>query len=185
MKKSLSAVLIMVFSLLCSATFSTAAARYYHYTYGHYSPWHHYSPSYHYNSHYYYHADSYLPMFGIGVLAGAMASSIIYEPPGYQTIVYKTAPPMVTLKEPPGVNSRVPSTPPPPERILRQVKITEQQVNVRSGPGLDSTVIGQAKAGQTVDVIGAAPEWLYIRTGAGQYGWIMSQYTMELAGPVG
>jgi len=74
---------------------------------------------------------------------------------------------------------------PQPEVVLRQVKITERIVNVRSGPGLDSTIIGQAVAGQTIDVIGAAPDWLYIRTRAGQYGWVMSQYTVASGGPVG
>ena len=39
--------------------------------------------------------------------------------------------------------------------------------------------------GEILDVLGAAADWLYIKTKAGQYGWVMSQYTLEAEGPVG
>ena len=73
----------------------------------------------------------------------------------------------------------------PPELVLRQVKIIAKIVNIRSGPGLENTVINQARHNETVDVVGVAPDWLYVKTGKGQYGWLMTQYTLEVDRPVG
>lgn len=69
--------------------------------------------------------------------------------------------------------------------ILRYIKPTVRILNLRSGPGLDEEIIGQAAFGEVLGVIGAAPEWLYIKTQTGQYGWVMTQYTQALEGPAG
>lgn len=73
----------------------------------------------------------------------------------------------------------------PQELVLRQVKIIAKIVNIRSGPGLENTVINQAHRDETVDVIGVSPDWLYVKTQEGQYGWLMTQYTLEVDRPVG
>jgi uncharacterized protein YgiM (DUF1202 family) len=65
------------------------------------------------------------------------------------------------------------------------VKIIERIVNIRSGPGMENFVIDQAHQDETIDVMGAAAEWLYVRTAGGRYGWIMTQYTRETDRPVG
>ena len=46
-------------------------------------------------------------------------------------------------------------------------------------------VTSQVQRGDILDVIGAAPDWLYVRTESGLYGWVMAQYTREAEGPVG
>jgi hypothetical protein len=183
MKKSISSLLVLSLCML-STTLAVAGSRYYGHDYGNYGRSYHHS----YGSHHYrpsYHGDHFLPLLGVGLLAGAVVGSIIYDPPRHQAVVYRTAPPVIIQSEPVFVNSRTASVAPQPEVVLKQVKITERIVNVRSGPGLDTAIIGQASVGQIVDVIGAAPEWLYIRTGTGQYGWVMSQYTVDSGGPVG
>lgn len=45
--------------------------------------------------------------------------------------------------------------------------------------------MGQVEEGTTLDVVGAVPEWLYIKTASGQYGWVMSKYTLDAETPVG
>ncbi len=170
--------------MLSTASFAAAGPRHINHGYRNYHGGYHHSYNYR-PYHHSYHTDSYLPLLGVGLLAGAVVGSMIYEPPRRQTIVYSPPPTVVLQSAPMVVSSRVASATPQSEVILRQVKITERIVNVRSGPGLDSTIIGQALAGQTLDVIGAAPEWLYVRTETGQRGWVMSQYTAESAGPVG
>ncbi|MBU1565614.1 MAG: SH3 domain-containing protein [Proteobacteria bacterium] len=176
MKKPVSILLVLSLCMLSTATLAAARSR----NDGHGNYYSGYQHSYSYRPyHHSYHAGSYLPLVGVGLLAGAVVGSMIYEPPRHQTIIYSTPPPLIVQSEP--MDSDVPE----PELVIKQVKITERIVNVRSGPGLDSAIIGQAVAGQTVDVIGAAPEWLYVRTGTGVYGWVMSQYTVESGGPVG
>lgn len=184
MKKPVSIALILAFCMLSTVPLASAGSRHYNSGYGNYYRGHHSPYNY---SHYRHsrHADSFLPLLGIGLLTGAVVGSMIYEPPRQQTVVYNTPPPVIIRSEPIVINRPMASVAPPPEIVLRQVRITERIVNVRSGPGLDSTIIGQAVAGQNVEVIGAAPDWLYIRTKAGQYGWVMSQYTVESGGPVG
>ncbi len=184
MKKSLSVVLILSFCMLSTVTLAHANSRYYTNGYGNYNRGHHAPYNYHHYRHSY-HADNFLPLLGIGLLTGAVVGSMIYQPPRQPIVVYNTPPPVIIQSEPIVINRPMASIAPQPEVVLRQVKITERIVNVRSGPGLDSAIIGQAVAGQNVDVIGAAPDWLYIRTRAGQYGWVISQYTVESGGPVG
>lgn len=182
MKKSVSIILVLSLGMLLTATLVEAGSRYYHYGHSNY-----YRHPYTYRPyHRPYHSHSYLlPLLGVGLVAGAVAGSMMYEPPSRQTIVYRTPPPVIIQSEPITYSSQPAPVAPPQEVILRQVKVTERIVNVRSGPGLDSTIIGQAVAGQTLDVIGAAPEWLYIRMDNGLYGWVMAQYTVESANPVG
>lgn len=186
MKKLSTILLVLSFLLFSPATFTLAGPRYYGHDYGNYYRGHHQSYRYH---HYprSYHGDVFLTHLGVGLLAGAVVGSILYEPPRQQTVVYAAPPPRMVRYEP-AVISRSMSmaeAAPGPELVLRRVQVTERLVNIRSLPGLDSSVIGQAVAGQTIDVVGAAPEWLYVRMASGQHGWIMSQYTVESAGPAG
>ncbi|KJR98470.1 MAG: hypothetical protein VR65_20880 [Desulfobulbaceae bacterium BRH_c16a] len=60
-----------------------------------------------------------------------------------------------------------------------------QILNIRSGPGFEEEVIGQAILGEILGVIGAAPGWLYVKTEEGRYGWVKTEYTQEMSGPVG
>lgn len=183
MKKLSASVLVLSFLLFSPATFALAGPRYYGHEYGNYYRGHHQSYRYH---HYprSYHGDVFLTHLGFGLLAGAVVGSILFEPPRQRTVVYAAPPPPMVRYET-AVVRPIPEIGYRPGPVLRQVKVTENLVNIRALPGLDSSVIGQAVEGQTVDVVGAAPEWLYVRTASGQRGWIMSQYTVESAGPAG
>ena len=176
MRRSLAAFLILTLALISAHTVALAGSHYYYdpgyrpYVYHHHAPYR-----------YRYHGDAWIPMLGVGLLTGAMVGAMVATPPPPRTVYYPVQPvnvysPQVTTL-PPAVES--------PEMVLRQVTITEKLVNVRSGPGLETTVLGRATAGQVVDVIGAAPDWLYIRLENGQHGWIMTRYTTETASPVG
>ena len=185
MKRSISALLILIFVALVPAAPSLAGSRYHSYS-NHYSGGYgsHYYP---YRSYSHHHSDRFLTHLGVGLLAGAVVGSILYQPPPPRTVVY-TAPPPVIVQSNPIVVRQQPayySSPPPAESVLREVKSTVQMLNVRSGPGLDEEVIGQAGLGEVLGVIGAAPEWLYIITEEGRRGWVMTQYTQNVDGPLG
>jgi uncharacterized protein YgiM (DUF1202 family) len=185
MNRPLSVLAVMILFLVSSTSIAVAGSRHYrHYDYGYRHYGHHPVPYRHYYPapyRYRHHHDTWLPMLGVGLVTGAMVGAMAATPSPPRTVYYPA--PAVTV-----YSSQV-STPPPlveqPELVLRQVSITEKLVNVRSGPGLDTAVLDRAVAGQVVDVIGAAPEWLYIRTENGRYGWIMTRYTTEVASPLG
>lgn len=178
MKRRLSTFAVVALFLMSSTSMALAGSRHYrHYDYGYRHYGHHYPVPYHYR----YHHDTWLPMLGVGLLTGAMVGAMVATPPPPRTVYYQAPAAAV-------YSSQVRTQPPlveQPELVLRQVSITEKLVNVRSGPGLDTSVLDRAVAGQIVDVIGAAPEWLYIRTETGRYGWIMTRYTTEVASPLG
>lgn len=195
MKRLIAFLLVLIFAVLLPATSSLAGSRYYssryyggyrsHYP--HYYPYH-YRHSYPYHYRHSHHSDD-LAYLGVGLLTGAVIGSILYQPPVQRTVVY-SAPPVVYSTPPPVVVHRSPVVAPHPQyspdsEVLRQVRPTVRILNLRSGPGLDEEVIGQASFGEILGVIGAAPEWLYVKTQTGQYGWVMTQYTQALEGPVG
>ena len=177
----ISFLLVLMFAVLVPATSSLAGSRYYsnHY-YGDYRS--HYYPYHHRHS---YHSGDSLAFLGIGLLTGAVVGSMLYQPPPVErTVVYAPPPPPIVVHRSPVIVTPQPGYYPDNE-VLRQVKPTVSILNLRSGPGLDEEVIGQATYGEILGVIGAAPEWLYVKTQTGQYGWVMSQYTQALEGPVG
>jgi uncharacterized protein YgiM (DUF1202 family) len=176
MRKTLSLLLIFSLLLVSTATLAVAGSRHSYYGYGG-----HYRPYSYGHSH---HSDHALGYLGIGLLTGAVVGTILANPPT-ERVVYTTPPPVILQSEPIIVTRPPAYGTPDREVVLRQVRITVPSVNVRSGPGLDSGVIGQVVEGQTLDVIGAAPEWLYVKTSSGQYGWVMAQYTVESAEPAG
>lgn len=62
------------------------------------------------------------------------------------------------------------------------VAVTAQLLNVRSGPGMEHPVIHQVAKGTLLETHGAAPGWLYVKLPSrGQYGWVMSQFTLSQA----
>jgi uncharacterized protein YgiM (DUF1202 family) len=175
MRKAVTCLLVVSITLLFSASVAIAGLRHYRFhDYGY-----RYPQLYHHPVRYRHHHGPWLPVFGAGLITGVVVSSVAAPPP--PRAVYLPAPTVVYA--PPA------NLPPPPvaqsEMVLRQVSVTEKLVNLRSGPGLDTAILGSAVAGQVVDVIGTAPEWLYVRTGSRQYGWIMTRFTAEVASPVG
>jgi hypothetical protein len=61
------------------------------------------------------------------------------------------------------------------------VMVWTSTLNVRSGPGENFPVIGQAWQGETLFVNGQSPGWYYVQSASGAFGWIMSSYTHPLA----
>jgi len=101
-------------------------------------------------------------------------STVAYHAPQRETIYLQ---PVTTWQQP----NLVPQT----EPILRQVTITSKMLNVRTLPEMNSTIIRQIQQGDTVGVIGAAPEWLYIKTDDENHGWIKTIFTTETDFPSG
>lgn len=182
MKKTLLSVLTAVLFLLSTLTPAIAGHRHARH---HYKPHHyHYKHPYkhHYKHHRYYrfhnHHDHFWVSLGVGVLTGALIHAITTPP--RRSVVY-TTPPVIERPNPPVVyyQNSPPATPPQPDTILRMVTVSTDLLNVRFGPDTNSSIVTQLGHGAVVGVIGAAPDWLYIRTSDGLYGWVMMKYTYE------
>lgn len=86
---------------------------------------------------------------------------------GYEVV---PAPPEASASE---------ATPPPANG--QSLVVQAQMLNVRSGPGLNHTIIHQVRSGQQLIIQGSAPGWYYVLLPDGTYGWVMSKYTIRLA----
>lgn len=163
--------------LLIFSTTAIAAAGGRYYGYGHHSYGSHYSSKYYGHRH---SSGDVWAVLGIGLLSGLLFSAIINSQPRERTrtVVYHAAP---RYQPPQYTYSSVVPLPPQPELILHQVEITVPLLNLRSTPDLAAPVSLQLHEGAQVGVIGAAPEWLYIKTEEGNYGWIKEQYTRMLS----
>ena len=183
MKKLVSIFLLMTFFIISAGSEALAGGRYHGYKNHHYrGGGHHYKYSHH-RGHYY-NSNRYWTSWGVGLLTGAVISTVLYQPPRPRTVVYTSQPQVIVRSEPIVIRQNQPVAP-SPVFALRQVRITTDVLNVRHIPDSGASIINQLRFGQTVDVIGAAPEWLYIKTTAGQHGWVMTRYTSEGDYPVG
>jgi hypothetical protein len=63
----------------------------------------------------------------------------------------------------------------------QQMVITEELLNVRSGPGSDYPVVYVLHSGDVVTVHGYDSVWLYITNSNDENGWIMNQYASPVA----
>lgn len=187
MGKSVTALIVMGVFLLSWVATSHAGSRYHHgrsWRNIHYDR----SPVYYrhdYRNHHS-HGNRYWSYLGVGLLAGTVIGAIAYSSYTPQTVVYTRPAPVFVYREPVVVYQpyRSPFAG-QPETVLRKVETTPRLLNVRSRPGLDGIITDRVQQGEQLDVIGAAPGWLYIKTLSGQYGWVMTQYTREADGPVG
>jgi uncharacterized protein YgiM (DUF1202 family) len=191
MGKSKQVLCILILFLCSSATTAIAGGRYY--SSGYRSSYHsgsHVQYRHNYNNYggnrgHYYRSNEFWAPLGVGFLAGAVVGAIAQQPERQRTIVYNNAPPVIMQTDPIIVRQQYIQPSPPPQLILKRVRTMAKLLNVRVGPGMHSNVTGQVQKGEILDVLGAAADWLYIKTKAGQYGWVMSQYTLEAEGPVG
>lgn len=185
MFKNLTILSAIVFFLISTVLSSFAGSRYYSSGYRN----HHHS-RYHVNRYYNHYNHSYDSSYiwaglGIGLLTGVVVGTIFSEPVRQQTVVYTTPPPATVYAEPVYVREEFIPSVSQTDIILRRVETTPHLLNVRSGPGFDTTITGQVLQGSILDVIGAAPEWLYVKTPAGQLGWVLTEFTIETEAPVG
>lgn len=161
---------IVVFSSVFLAFSSTPS-----YAYRHYRGYYHHG-----------HGIDVLVPLGFGLLAGALIAGAASPPPP-PTVVYRQVP-VVVAPPPPPVHyySYTPAPQEPTnEVILKQVGITTSLLNVRSGPGVETSVVDQVHRGEVLDVIGENPGWLYVRTPDGVHGWVMARYTAVRTTPAG
>ena len=134
--------------------------------------------------HYYhrYGGGNVLVPLSVGLIAGAVIAGAVAQPPP-PAVIYQQAPPAMVA---PPVTYYAP--PPPPqsaEIVINQVAATTGVLNIRSGPGLDTPVIDQVRHGEVLDVVGASPGWLYVRTTSGLHGWVMTKFTSVRSTPAG
>jgi uncharacterized protein YgiM (DUF1202 family) len=166
MKKS--AFVLLISSVFLIFSVSTSFAGYRHY------------PSYHHHGHG--GIDVLVPL-GFGLIAGAIIAGAAAQPPP-SPVIYRQAPPPVIVSPPVQYYSFSPA-PLSEELVINRVSITTGLLNVRSGPGLETPVIDQVRLGEILDVIGASPGWLYIRTSSGEHGWVMTKFTSIRTTPAG
>ncbi|HKS24308.1 MAG TPA: SH3 domain-containing protein, partial [Thermoanaerobaculia bacterium] len=65
---------------------------------------------------------------------------------------------------------------PAEERALGSGRVNASLLNVRSEPSLQGEVVGHARRGERVTILGESGEWLRVRTGGGEVGWVSSQH---------
>ena len=190
--KKLRHVLSLSIILLFGLTSLCQAGRYYGHGYRHYG--HRYDHSTYYNGHRsrHYDSDRLWVYLGIGILSGLVVGSIVSAAPRQRTVIYDEhsfAPvsyrsPRVVVRTPPEIIIRQ-EVYMPVEPVLERVATTPSLLNLRAIPDGEADIIGRLERGTMVDVIGAAPDWLYIKTESGEYGWIMQRYTRPAETPVG
>jgi uncharacterized protein YgiM (DUF1202 family) len=69
-----------------------------------------------------------------------------------------------------------PPAPPPAETAIGTGRVNASLLNVRSAPSMEGEVIGHARRGERVTILAESGEWLRVRTGAGEVGWVSSQH---------
>ena len=60
------------------------------------------------------------------------------------------------------------------------VKVITKVLNVRTGPGVENSIVFQVYANMLLQVIGNAEGWLYVQLPDGNKGWVMAKFTMSL-----
>lgn len=174
MKKSITVLTATLF-FLASTSLAFAGG------YGHYRGHHH--SHHHYRSHVYYSGDLFWFGLGMGVLTGIVAGSTYYAPsPPQPSVVYRGSttvviPPVASETGPSGFGQALSAE-------YGMVTVNAAELNLRSGPGLDHSVTGAVHKGEVLAVIESVPDWSYIRTPDGIYGWVMDKYTTP-SRPVG
>ena len=61
--------------------------------------------------------------------------------------------------------------------IGQEIQVTAALLNMRTGPGLNYSVIDEIPYGHTLIIREYKPEWLYVQTLSGECGWVMEKFT--------
>ncbi len=106
----------------------------------------------------------------------AAASLVLFAPVGAALVVLAAcraaAPPAPQPTPPPVVTEERPTTTAPVT-----VTVTARTLNVRAEPGTDAAIVGRARRGDRLEVVGDRGDWLEVRVGATLAGWVHGRYT--------
>ncbi len=176
MKKLVTILVIAGFLIATTAPMAAANERgyyrgYHHRSHVHYRPYHR-------------SGDHFWIGLGLGVLTGAIVSSFHYSPPPPHRVVYVEPRPVFVQQPPTVVVAPQRKFGKAPPATYGQVTVTPAALNLRYGPGVGHEITGKVNKGDVLDVIASEPDWFYVRTPDGSYGWVMDQYTIS-AQPVG
>lgn len=110
-----------------------------------------------------------------------VGSSLYYA---YGGVFYRMAPSgyvVVNAPETVIVEDEAPSLVQPSYEASGQVSVTASVLNVRLGPGKDYAVIYQIHKGYVLEIHGKTTGgWLYVELPNGEFGWIMTRFTIQL-----
>lgn len=164
--------------LFLVAATGTAFARNNRYVYPRSSHGHH-GHGYHRGS-----ADAFWAVLGVSILTGCLISYIV-NTPSSQTVVYSSSEPMVAPPPSRVVVKEYSYSPALQSATVDRVVVTAPELNVRTGPGFNHSIAGYVVRGEGLQVLGRAPGWFYVRTASGQHGWVMIDFTVPQAYPLG
>ena len=86
------------------------------------------------------------------------------------------APPAPTPIPPPAPVPSPRAPAPAEERAVGSGRVNASLLNVRSEPSMQGEIVGHARRGERVTILGESGEWLRVRTGGGEVGWVSSQH---------
>lgn len=70
----------------------------------------------------------------------------------------------------------VAETPAPEQKPLGTVRVTATSLNVRAEASTTAAVVTQAKKGESLTLLTDKGDWMYVRTAAGETGWVSAAY---------
>jgi len=115
---------------------------------------------------------------GLGILAGTIVTGLFYRPPPPQAFIVRPSRPIVVQPVPsPVVSQSLYMSIQPIATADKPVSVTAQLLNVRSGPGMNFSVISNVYQGSILTIKGSAPDWFYVKLPNGNFGWVMAQFT--------
>lgn len=102
-------------------------------------------------------------------------SGIFYQSPPARYVVVNTPPETIVVRETYSVVQ-------PVESITGNVRVTVSTLNIRTGPGLGYSLVGQVEEGSILQLRGKSDSWSFVRLPDGRSGWAKSVF-MELLEP--
>ena len=101
----------------------------------------------------------------------------------FNGVYYRNAPSGYVVVQSPPETIVVRETPTPVKPFISasgNVLVTVSTLNVRTGPGLDYSLVSQVEEGSILEVRGKTDGWLYVQLTDGQSGWVKSVFTERL-----
>lgn len=98
---------------------------------------------------------------------------VFYTTPTVRYVVVNRPPETVVVRETSTIVR-------PIESVSGNVVVTVSTLNVRTGPDLDYSLLGQVEEGSVLELHGKTDDWSYVRLPDGRFGWITSVFTEPL-----